>query len=410
MYCKVCGYELGDPENEDLHDPKGLSDVAKDIAGGPIENEGAHLIVRDGEKGWRYFCSETGKTTSIVPEPPESGDEEGEGGSPKGERKRSPEGRSQDVYDLPEDKSAIDILREVVTRPFLGLNEEQISEIQDWANDYNGQLPPDILGDILSNMKGIQDQAARLARQKYEVKLNKWVRQQAQGDRGPPIGISSQPTGGGQIGRQGSGAATAPQRTRSGGSGEPGEPSQSREDTSVGGFNGDMSGDIRKTRRIRRMSRRNDAMDIAAQEVAQQAAQEFTGEFLTELGRYIGLPAKILESKAKKDPDWFLEKLEQWDIDLDAFLEPSEARKEELRQRSQPPEADRKVDEALERMDKRDRMDTEKEPVQEQQEQQEQDDELFDDFGDEKEDRPPDDEGIFDDDLDREEIPQRGEN
>lgn len=337
MYCKGCGFALGDPE-EDLHDPEGLSDVAQDLGIAP-ENEDAHLIVRDGEKGWRYYCSELGQVTSIVGEPPgeDKGDRKGEGAPPKEDSEPTERGRPKEIYDLPEDKSPTEVLAEVVTSPFLGLNEDQIDEVRDWAEDYNGQIPPDMLESILGNMSGVQKQAAALARQKYEVKLNKWVQEQAQGDEGPPIGVTAQPpkrersSRGGTRG-EGGGSATEPQPPPEGRNG-----SQSDR----------LPDDLSRYRRVRRTRRRNNAADIAVEEAAKNIAQEMSGEMAQNFGRYFSLPAKILEAKAEKDPDWFFEKLEQWDIDIDDILEPSESRKQEMREQS-PSSVDMEADEALE--------------------------------------------------------------
>lgn len=348
MYCKGCGHALGDPE-EDLHDPEGLSDVAQSMGIKP-ENEDAHLIVRDGEKGWRYYCAELGQVTSIVEEPPnvtqakESG--EGEGGEPKTEPESSAAADPNGVYDLPEEKDPLTVLRDVITKPFIGLNDEQIAEVRDWAMDYGGQLPPDILQDVLENMSGVQKQTAALARQKYEVKLNRWIQDQSQGERGPPIGVSAQPPparrsggGGGSTGAAGP-SAPEPQGPPDGGAPPP----------STGGSEAPPTDDLVSYRRGRRTKRRNDALDTAAEEAAQQVAREVSGELVKEFGRYFGLPAKVLEAKAERDPDWFFEKLEKWDINLDAFLEPSDARKEEIREQARGPEVDRDVDDALDRV------------------------------------------------------------
>lgn len=394
MYCKTCGTQLGDPE-EDLHDPEGLSDVAQELDIQP-ENEDAHLVVKDGSRGWRYFCSELGQITSIVPEPPDGGsdkgDREGEGGEPKREKRQQPEAEPETVYDLPEEKNPMQVLADVVTKPFIGLNQEQIDEVRDWAQDYGGQLPPDILQDILENMSGVQKQTAALARQKYEVKLNKWIQEQQTDRDGPPIGVSAQPPA--RRRRRSRGGGTA-----SGGGGSPEQPEPQPSEPS--GSDPIPRGDLATYRRGRRTRRRNDALDVATEEAARQIAQEASGEIAREFSRYFGIPAKILEAKAERDPDWFFEKLEQWDIDLDAFLEPSESRKRELEERRRGPAVDREADEALRRTQER----TEAEPPPEGDELERN---LFDDEEEEvtEEEQPEAPEGLFDD----EEIPaQRGD-
>lgn len=346
MYCKGCGYALGDPE-QDLHDPEGLSDVAQELGIQP-ENEDAHLIVRDGEKGWRYYCADKGQVTSIVPEPPggggDKGNREGQGGEPKSVSEQQAQAEPNEVYDVREEKDPVTILAEVVTKPFIGLNEDQVAEVRDWAEDYDGQLPPDMLEDILANMSGVQNQTAALARQKYEVKLNKWVQKQSQGDEGPPIGVTAQPP----PGRRSRGGRRGGRTGGSGGSPSP-EPAGSGSPPRRGGSDENIpTGDLSTYRRGRRTRRRNDALDTAAQEAAQQVAQEMTGELVREFGRFFSLPAKVIEAKIERDPDWALEKMEQWDINLDAFLEPSEERKEEMREQARGPEVDQDVDAALE--------------------------------------------------------------
>lgn len=337
MYCKTCGHELRDPE-EDLHDPDGLSDVAQDLGIQP-ENEDAHLVVKDGSRGWRYFCSELGQITSIVPDPPEKkvtkDNGEGEGPEPKEQTERKPRREPEQVYDLPEEKDPATVLAEVVTKPFIGLNEEQIAEVRDWAEDYGGQLPPDILEDVLGNMAGVQKQTAALARQKYEVKLNRWIQDQSSHDDGPPIGVSAQPP--------------PPPRRRERGRGRSRpRDSESRERPDSSGPEDIPREHLPSYRRGRRTKRRNDALDIAAEEAARQAAQEVSGEMMREIARYFGLPGKIIEAKIERDPDWAFEVIERLDIDIFKLMEPSEARKRELEQQGAGPEVDRDADRALE--------------------------------------------------------------
>lgn len=389
-YCKVCGYELLNPE-DDLHDPEGLSDVAKEHIGGPNEAEDAHLIVRDGEKGWRYYCNETGKTTSIIPNPP-GGEEDGEGqgDSPNEEapqERPSPNRKNRGrIYDIPEQKSPTEVLAEVVTRPFVGLNEDQVMEIKDWAEDYDGQLPPDMLESILGNMNGVNKQTAALARQKYEVKLNAWVQEQAQGEDGPPIGITATPPS-----RSRRSAPQGPPRQREGS--PPQESSQPPVEGSPPNNNGDIpTGDLREYRRARRTRRRNDALDAAAQTAAKQAADEVAKEFAEQFGFTFRLARRVLMRKAEKDPDWFLEKAEQWDIDiLDEFLSPSQARQDEMGRGG--PQVDRDVDDALEQTLKSEEI----EHVDEQ-----------DFFDDDKEEIVPEEEGEMDDLFDDEIATQGG--
>lgn len=327
-YCKKCGYELLDPE-EDLHDPDNLMQIVE----GGVTNEKSHLKVIDGAKGPRLMCRPSGKMTAIVEHPPE---EEGEGGGTKEEPEQPQPEEQKEVYELPEDKSPVEVLAEVITSPFLGLNNDQVDEVMDWAGDYNGQIPPDMLESILANMSGVQKQAAALARQKYEVKINKWVQEQARGDEGPPIGVTAQPPKG-RGGREG--------RDRHSGGGGGTEPQPPPDDR--GRTTDSLPQNLGRYRRVRRTQRRNNAADKAVETAAEEIARELGPEFAQNFGRLFGLPGKFLEAKIEQDPDWVLEKMEQWDIDLDTFLEPSDARKQEM-QEDNTSTVDREADDALE--------------------------------------------------------------
>lgn len=347
-YCKACGYELSNPA-DDLHDPDNL---LGEVEGG-INNEDAHISVNDGPNGPRMFCGDTGQITKIVPEQPT---EEGEGGGEQSQNEPSPnQGEPQqsqpeqtaqpqqpkqaqpqnaEVYDLPESKSAEDVLTEVITSPFIDLSEPQMAEVKDWAEDYDGHIPADVLEDVLGNMSGVQKQTAKLARQKYEVKLSRWVQSQQDGDSGPPIGVSRHPTGSpGQRGR------TNPRQRRQvrqggrGGEAQTAEKPTEKEEAEKRKRRGreDTPQDIREQRRRKRVERRSRALDQAAQEFADKAA----GQMAEEMGGFVGdardILYKVFMRKAEKDPDWFFEKAEKWDIDImDVLLEPSEARKSEM--------------------------------------------------------------------------------
>lgn len=346
-YCKSCGYELGDPHN-DLHDPDGLSEMAQKL-GEPVSNpDSAHLVVKDGEKGWRYYCSETGQVSTIVSEPPGV---EGEGGGGSETKEEQPKRRSGEVYDLDEEKSALDVLLEVAKSPFLDLSREQLEELEDWAEDYNGQIPPDILVDIIGNFNGVNKQTAKLAKQKYEVKLNRWVRNQTQEDDGPPIGISQQPTApqnGGQRRRK---RPRQPQRQGGGGSSGQEQQKQSSEEEPNRRRRRRQSGgpdDLREFRRSRRVKRRNDALDKAAEKVADQMAEDMAHEMTGVVGDARDIFYTAIKRKVEKDPDWLLEKSDRWDVDLlDVFLEPSESRKEEKGGGSGQVPVDDEVDDVL---------------------------------------------------------------
>lgn len=362
VICSSCGHVLGPSEEEIAHpdDPD------------PPDDPHFKVQIRDdGEE--RFQCLDSGRLASPVgpgddgiggdnltyaevfekhhgEKPPGMGEPSGGVGQQSPEPNRQDQNR-EGIYDIDEEKTQMDLLEEVITNPRYGLNDEHIQEVRGWAEDMDGRLPPQDLESILKNLKGIAKQTAQLVRQRYSLKLNKWMREQSHTDEGPPIGVTSQPMPG-QRGSQPRGGRPTP--TPSGKqksknkkqdkdkSKSEGRPSRGRKTPS--------SGSLRKKRRRRRVERRQEVMDITAQKVADQAADEIAREIVGNFGTYFGLPAKIIEAKVEKDPDWALEKAEQFDIDIMELLEPSEQRKKEMEQegREHQPEVDNEIDDALE--------------------------------------------------------------
>jgi len=66
-----------------------------------------------------------------------------------------------------------DIMLEVVRSPVLSLNENQIAELQDIADDFDGVLSPIMLKRILSNFDGITEKKAQFIADRYAIKLEK---------------------------------------------------------------------------------------------------------------------------------------------------------------------------------------------------------------------------------------------
>lgn len=339
MWCKSCGQEIGHPA-EDLHDPENLSGIPADYGEEGFDNPDSHIkaVNGPGGEGHRFMCRPSGKITKLIEQPPgqepppeessPSGGDQGEEPTEESEEEPSQEPQQQqrqrqqrsEVYDLNEDKSPRDLVQQVVTNEIYGLNDGQIGEMGDWVNIYDGRIPPDRFEEILRDFDGVSKQKSRLMRTKYEVMLDREMRKQAD-DRGPSIGATasagSMPRRGGSPSPQQGGKPPQPQPP----------PSTSDED--------DVSsdGDLMEERRRRRVERRNDAFDKAAEEFADKAAKEMASDF----GKFFGDAREVLytafKKKAEKDPDWFFEKMEKWDIDiLDAILEPSETRREELQE------------------------------------------------------------------------------
>jgi len=217
---------------------------------------------------------------------------------------------------------------------------------------HEGHIPPGIFEDILSNFSGIANQTAKLAKQKYEVKLNKWVRSEVQQDDSPPIGITSNPSPPSRSSRPTSSKRRQTQNVSGGGQPSQGgqKPSESEKARRSKRRETPSSvEEVRKKRRVQRVNRRSDIIDQAAREFADEAASEFASEFTGMFGDMRDVAYTFFKRKAEKDPDWLFEKMEKWDMDmLDVLLEPSEARKEEMGEGGSKPEADQEIDAAME--------------------------------------------------------------
>lgn len=361
IICSGCGYELGDPK-EEIKDPEN-----------DLDPDDPHFEIIRGGKGERQKCLEAGQFARPVgPDDDDYNDvlrkynkdelvqEQPTGGppdpQPKNEQKSQGGGQSRssspsdEVFDMEEEKNQMQLLAEVVSNPHYELEDGQIQEVKAWAEDYSGQMPPDVLEDLLGNMSGVSKQKAQLMRRRYELKLNKWIQDQHNNDSGPPIGIPGPNMGmrgGGSNGR-GGGTRNQPTSPTPNGDTSGEEPKSDdhdpdgsrREDRSVGGAG---YSDLRKERRARRVNRRNDAADIAAEEMAKEVAPEVARELTQNFGQLFGLPGTILQAKAERDPDWFLEKADEIEeklgIDIfEEFLESSDAKKQ---QDNQPPQTGR---------------------------------------------------------------------
>ena len=363
--CAACGTPLG-PQEEEIDHPKDDNNP---------DNPHFTVQIRDSDDAERLQCNKTGQIAAVATPgeqevgntgksyaeifqefhdelPPGVGEPAG-GGESEPTQSGRPEPEPGGIYDIQEEKTQIDLLQEVVTNPRYGLNDEHIQEVRGWAQDMDGRLPPATLEDILKNLKGVQKQTASLIRQRYELKLNKWMRNQSTNDGGPQIGIGA-PGAPGQSSSSFSGSRPTP--TPSGG-GKTGNQSPTKEELERGGRPSrggpEPSPDnLREYRRTRRTQRRQEFADTATQKIAEEAADEIARQLIPEMGRYLGLPAKIVEAKIEKDPDWALELADRLDIDIMDLMEPSEQRKKEMREENNrsSPQVDSEVDDALERM------------------------------------------------------------
>lgn len=344
--CSGCGEELGDPEDEVDH-PEDDST--------PDDGHFKVQIRDDGEE--RFQCKENGQLARPIPpddpeHPANDNPPEGEG-EPKAQQEISDRQEQEvgGVYDFPEEKDQIDVLADVVTNPHYGLEEPQIREIKEWAEDYDGQMPPDTLEGIISKFEGVQKQTAGLIRKRYELKLNKWMREQSQAEEGPPIGAGARPP----AAQMGTPSPSPPKNPTPSPDKKKGNQSQEEEmppepDIQDTGGESRSASSVREARRWNRTERRNKAMDTAMQTAAQEAADEIARELASNFGGLLSIPQTVLQRKAEKDPDWFLEKAEQLDIDVMDLMEPSEQRKKEMgdEETNDQPSVDNEVDSALE--------------------------------------------------------------
>lgn len=377
IICNQCGYILG-PKEEEVLDP------------GNNEPADPHFKVQqrdDGEE--RLQCMDTGRLASPIGhedddyaelfhethgslpeevESPSEPEETVENHERVGEESRRSRSDDDSVFDFEEDKDQMQLLAEVVSNPHYDLSDEQIMEVKEWAKDYNGQMPPDALESLVANMSGVQKQTAKLIRKRYELKLNNWFRQQQSEDsRGPPIGAM-----GGVGAMQRSSGAPSPRTTPTPNvdrteekpkTDEEEEVVTRREEEDSREVGGLPNQDLRKERRQRRVKRRNDALDITAEEMAKEAAPEIARELTRNFGTYFGLPAKIIEAKAEQDPDWFIEKADEFEeklgISIFDILEDSQTKKEREereggRRRRRQTRVDDEMDQALERVTQED--------------------------------------------------------
>lgn len=364
VVCSACHYILGDAE-EELEHPDD-----------PDPPEDAHFRVQirdDGEE--RLQCTKSGKLAKPLGRDddgyPHEKFEEGEGsGSPQPEadsdseseptqqpqsqgqptqnpqQRQSSQQQSQNgpVYNIEEEKDQMDILAEVVTNPSYGLSDEQVQEIRAWALDYGGQMPPDALEEIAKLMSGVAKQTAQLMRERYELKLNNWIRERTQQDDGPGIGA-------GRIPKQGMGVprGSADRDIQTGPSPEALQAVQQQEQQQQQRGEPDSVRESSRKRREDRQERRKEAAKKAIDELAVGTAENISSEAGKGLVRLRNIGFKVIEAKAEKDPEWFFELAERLDIDVMELLEPSEARKQERdreKGRAQS-EVDNEVDSAL---------------------------------------------------------------
>ena len=333
LVCSRCGYKLKGPPPEEIDDSDGEHNP---------DDPHFEEVERDSHGDSRLRCMNTGHMASIEPqeEYESDGDESSKEGGPgdattaesETQPTPTPDRSGEDVFEFEETEGPEDILAGVVSNPSYGLSESQVSEVKDWAEIYDGQMSPDLLKNILKDMKGISKQQSELMSRKYEAKMSKYAREVSSEDRGPPMGGA-----GGFFGIPQSGASVSPNSRNVGDSSVPQsppspspEPESSDDDDNeddsspppkenTGGRRKGRS-ELRSERKMRRLERRDQAM----QTVMDEAAEEFARENAKELGKGFfalrGVAITLLEKKAERDPEAFFELLEKYDIDIFEFF------------------------------------------------------------------------------------------
>lgn len=334
IVCVACGEPLGSPEDE--------------------IGEDGHFTLVEGrpDNDPRVRCGNTGQIRH--PESvgvPKTEYQRGSGGDgeevePENsqpqtqQQERQPPPQHDKGLDLDEEIEPLDLLHDVLANPLYELSEPQIGEVESWAEEFDeGMIPPDSLEQILGLMDGVSQQKAQLMRQKYELKLQRWMRKRSEDGGGPPIGM---------LGRR-SGRSPSPIDITGGGSGTP-SPSRT-------------SGGMQRSQQQNIEEREQDPERVIdrRKDKARDRVDEFLDSFAENVGNDVGtfytdakqIVKTALLKKAEDDPDWVLEKLEHlggFEI-VQEIMAPSDAKRaEQQQQRQSQPEVDREIDNAVNRV------------------------------------------------------------
>lgn len=352
VYCKVCEQQLGPPDDE-IDFPE--SDLDQ------LDNPSGHIKIVVGDRGARFHCRDLGQMTSIV-----DGNGEtiitaseylpdglvekhmnggGSGGSQDEPVQETPPDRGLDLEEQPE---PLDLLNEVLSNPLYELSDPQVQEVMSWAQEFdNGQIPPNSLEEILGLLEGVSKQKASLMRQKYELKINRWMKKRSAGNKGPPIGgmaragSQSTPNISSQIRQQ-------QQQNKS--SQKPQLKAQQQ-----------SSGSSQIESRSRRPNNPQERLNKRRAK-AERRVDEFLDQFARNVGDDVGsfygdikqVVKVALMNKAEQDPDWVIEKLENvggFDL-IQEIMEPSDAKQQQQQQtQSSQSGVDREVEQAMQNVE-----------------------------------------------------------
>ena len=128
-----------------------------------------HFNLIDVGKGTRKKCPIKNKFAQLI----DTGEKEEEEKEKKRERK---ERKDERVYTEPpvyKPMDTRDIMLEVLQSPVHNLNKNQVAELLDIADDYDGVLTPAMLERLISNFEKIGPSKAKFIAERYSIKLEK---------------------------------------------------------------------------------------------------------------------------------------------------------------------------------------------------------------------------------------------
>jgi len=155
----------------ELIEPTGYVRCPVEGCGEVVSAQGRYGHFKSAHPGKDY---ENYKEDFEIAPPPEGGD--GEEKSPE-----TPAKGTEELYETEPDMNKK--LKEVLTT-HPGIGEEQASEVMWWAR-HRGELQPTEVYNLLSNLKGVSNQTATLASQKYAAVLQSAFRNQGGGNAMP---------------------------------------------------------------------------------------------------------------------------------------------------------------------------------------------------------------------------------
>lgn len=128
-----------------------------------------HFNLIDVGKGTRKKCPIKNKFAQLI-DTEEKEEEEKEEKRERKEKKHEREHVEPLVY---KPMGPRDIMQEVIQSPILKLNKNQVAELLDIADDYEGVLTPAMLERLVVNFEGVTKEKAKFIAERYSIKLDK---------------------------------------------------------------------------------------------------------------------------------------------------------------------------------------------------------------------------------------------